>query len=82
MRKMTSLLAVFSGMILFAQAQTKIGKISGAIKDGSRKNLQLATITLLRATFTYISGNRIQQNQPRRRISNSQDEQNREGGAN
>ena len=48
MRKIFTLLAVFSGMAMFVQAQTKNGKITGSIKDGPQKNLQSATITLLR----------------------------------
>ena len=49
MRKIIILAAVFLGMALFVNAQTKKGKINGSIKDGSQKNLQSATITLLKA---------------------------------
>ncbi|MFI5130910.1 MAG: TonB-dependent receptor domain-containing protein, partial [Chitinophagales bacterium] len=49
MRKSVTLMAVFIGMAMFVQAQTKTGKITGSIKDGPQKNLQSATITLLRA---------------------------------
>jgi hypothetical protein len=49
MRKIIILLAVCLGMAVSVNAQTKIGKINGTIKDGSQKNLQSATITLLRA---------------------------------
>jgi hypothetical protein len=49
MRKVFPLLAVLLGMAMIVRAQTKTGKISGTIKDGPQKNLQSATITLLRA---------------------------------
>jgi iron complex outermembrane receptor protein len=49
MRKIFTLLALFLSMAMFVDAQTKIGKINGSIKDGPQKNLQSATITLLRA---------------------------------
>src|SRR6185436_5196063 len=49
MRKVYTLLAVFLGMALFVHAQTKNGKVTGSIIDGPQKNLQSATITLLRA---------------------------------
>ncbi len=46
MRKVTAFLALFLGMALFVQAQTKTGKINGTILDGSQKNIQSATIAL------------------------------------
>src|SRR4029079_13699844 len=49
MRKIFTLLAVLLSMAMFVQAQSKNGKITGSIKDGPQKNLQSATITLLRA---------------------------------
>ncbi|HLG40303.1 MAG TPA: TonB-dependent receptor, partial [Chitinophagaceae bacterium] len=49
MRKILSLLAVICGMAMFANAQTTSGKVNGTIKDGPQRNLQLATITLLKA---------------------------------
>ena len=49
MRKIITLPAIFLSMVLFADAQTKNGKINGSIKEGSQKNLQSATITLLKA---------------------------------
>jgi len=49
MRRIFTLLAIFFGTAMFVQAQTKTGKITGSIKDGPQKNLQSATITLLRA---------------------------------
>jgi hypothetical protein len=49
MRKICILLAAFTGMVLFVQAQVKNSKITGSIKDGPQKNLQSATITLLRS---------------------------------
>jgi iron complex outermembrane recepter protein len=49
MRKVIVLLALFLSMAMFVQAQTKNGKINGSIKDGPQKNLQSATITLLKA---------------------------------
>jgi iron complex outermembrane recepter protein len=49
MRKITLLLAAVLGSILFVAAQSKNGKITGSIKDGSLKDLQSSTITLLRA---------------------------------
>ena len=49
MRRIFTLPAIFFGTAMFLQAQTKTGKITGSIKDGPQKNLQSATITLLRA---------------------------------
>ncbi|HEY6504595.1 MAG TPA: TonB-dependent receptor [Chitinophagaceae bacterium] len=49
MRKVILLLAVVLTFVSFAKAQTGTGKITGSIKDGSQKNLQSATITLLKA---------------------------------
>jgi len=46
MRIILTLLAVLAGLALFAQGN---GKITGNIKDGPQKNLQSATIALLRA---------------------------------
>src|SRR5437868_644519 len=48
MRKIFTL-ALFFGTAMFVQAQTKNGKVTGSIKDGPQKNLQYATISLLRA---------------------------------
>jgi len=47
MRKI-SLLTLLTGLALFVQGQIKNGKITGSIKDGPQKNLQSATISLLR----------------------------------
>src|SRR5258706_16115507 len=49
MRKIFTVLAFFLSMVTFVHAQVKTGKITGSIKDGPQKNLQYATITLLRA---------------------------------
>jgi iron complex outermembrane receptor protein len=49
MRKISALLAVCLSMAILVHGQTKNSKISGTIKDGPQKNLQSATITLLRA---------------------------------
>ncbi len=49
MRKVVTLLVVLIGTAIIVQAQTKNGKIMGSIKDGPQKNLQSATITLLKA---------------------------------
>ena len=49
MRKVFALLAISLGMASLVNAQTKKGKINGSIKDGSQKNLQSTTITLLKA---------------------------------
>jgi outer membrane receptor protein involved in Fe transport len=49
MRKLFLLQAVFLSMAMFVYAQTRNGKIIGSIKDGPQKNLQSATISLLRA---------------------------------
>ena len=49
MRKILALLAISLGIASMANAQTKKGKINGTIKDGSQRNLQSATITLLKA---------------------------------
>jgi iron complex outermembrane recepter protein len=49
MRKIFTLLAIFLCSALLVQAQIKNGKVTGSIKDGPQKNLQSATITLLRA---------------------------------
>lgn len=49
MIKGPALLAVFLSMAMLAGAQTKNGKINGIIKAGSQKNIQSATITLLKA---------------------------------
>jgi iron complex outermembrane receptor protein len=48
MRKLIALLALFIGIAAFAQGQTTKVKVSGSVKDGSEKNLQSATVTLLR----------------------------------
>jgi hypothetical protein len=49
MRKVTALLVVFSGMILFAHAQTRNGRITGDVKDANQKSIEAATVSLLRA---------------------------------
>ncbi|MEP7372584.1 MAG: TonB-dependent receptor [Chitinophagaceae bacterium] len=49
MRKVLALLAISLSMASFVNGQTKKGKIIGSIKDGSQRNLQSATLTLLRA---------------------------------
>jgi iron complex outermembrane recepter protein len=48
MRKILALMAISLCMVSLVHAQTKKGKINGTIKDGSQKNLQSATITLLK----------------------------------
>ncbi|MEI9910163.1 MAG: hypothetical protein WDO71_11065 [Bacteroidota bacterium] len=54
---------------------TKYGRIDGDFL--ARPDIRQVT-----ATFTWRFGQNGQQNQPRRRSSSSQDEQNRVGGAN
>ncbi len=49
MRKFIFFTAALLVMSMCARAQAKNGKISGSIKDGAQKNLQSATVTLLRA---------------------------------
>lgn len=49
MCKLTILLSLFFGMTFCATAQSKNGKINGAVKSNSQKEIQTATITLLRA---------------------------------
>lgn len=49
MRQVNLLIVVLFTSVLCVRAQTKSGKINGTLKDGTQKNLQSATITLLRA---------------------------------
>ncbi len=51
MKKMMTLLTVLalSALSLVSQAQTKIGKVTGHVIDGSQKIIESATITLLKA---------------------------------
>lgn len=49
MRKIITFAAVFLGVTTVVNAQAKKGKINGSIKDGSQKNIETATITLLKA---------------------------------
>lgn len=49
MRKILGLLAISLAIGSFTYAQSKKGKIKGTIKDASEKNLQSATISLLKA---------------------------------
>jgi len=49
MSKITTLAAIFLGIALAVNGQSKKGKINGSIKDSSQKNLHSATITLLKA---------------------------------
>ncbi|MDP4264246.1 MAG: TonB-dependent receptor [Bacteroidota bacterium] len=49
MRRIAAFLAIFLSTAMFVRAQSIKGKINGSIKDGSQKNLQAATISLLRA---------------------------------
>jgi iron complex outermembrane recepter protein len=51
MKKILQLLLIYglSGISLLANAQTKAGKIAGQVIDGNQKNIEAATIALLRA---------------------------------
>src|SRR6266513_5573153 len=49
MRKLLSLFFALATFSLVTYAQTKTGKISGSVIDGSQKTIEASTITLLRA---------------------------------
>lgn len=49
MRKFMATIAVLFNLALVAQAQFRNGKVNGTIRDGSQKNLQAATISLVKA---------------------------------
>ena len=50
MRKILILSVVFLSMVTAIFGQSKIGRVTGNIKDGSQKNIQSATISLLKAS--------------------------------
>ena len=50
MRKILILSVVFLSMVTAIFGQSKIGRVTGSIKDGSQKNIQSATISLIKAS--------------------------------
>ncbi|MBS1576313.1 MAG: TonB-dependent receptor [Bacteroidetes bacterium] len=56
MRKLLTLLMVlFTFLSLKTMAQTKVGKITGSVIDGSQKTIESATITLIRANDSTVA---------------------------